>query len=70
MQKIIFGSTLILSGVIGFTGWCIAGTQIVQPGARSSVLGCLRGVDWVIALLFMALFIVGLNITVNELKKK
>lgn len=38
MKKLIFGSVLMLCGVIGGTGWLIASTSIVQGGAWSTVL--------------------------------
>ena len=69
MKKMILGSGLLLSGIIGFAGWCIAATQTVQPGARSSVLGCLNGSDWIIFSFFAAMIISGLVIAVIEFMK-
>lgn len=60
MKKMIFGIGLLLSGVIGFVGWCIASVSTVQPGARSTVLGCLHGEDWIVLLIFAVIAIAGL----------
>lgn len=43
MKKMFFGLGLLLSGVIGFAGWCIAATGMVEPGSRSDIWGCLNG---------------------------
>lgn len=69
MKKMIFGLGLLLSGIIGFTGWCIAAIQTVEPGARSSILGCLNGEEWIVLLIFAVMAVVGLLISVVEFRK-
>lgn len=66
MKKLIFGLGLLLSGVIGFVGWCIAVTQTVKPGARSVVFGCFRNVEWIVLAIFAIMAIVGLFIAIKE----
>lgn len=66
MKKLIFGLGLLLSGVIGFVGWCIAAAYTVQPGAVSNVFGCFRGGEWIVLAVFAAMAIVGLLIAVKE----
>ena len=69
MKKVIFGSSLLLSGIIAFVGWCIAATQLVQPSARSSVLACLNSSDWIFLTIFAVMAIAGLIMAVIGLKK-
>lgn len=69
MKKLFFGLGLLLSGVIGFAGWCIAVTQIVQPGARTSVLGCFGTEEWIVLLVFALMAAAGLIISIVGLKK-
>ncbi len=66
MKKLILGLGLLLSGVIGFVGWCIAVVQTVQPGARSVVFGCFNGIEWIVLALFAILAIVGLLIAIKS----
>ncbi len=70
MKKMIFGTGLLLSGVIGFAGLCIAAAQTVEAGSRSSVLGCLHGEDWIVLLVFAAMTIGGLVIAIRAIKEK
>lgn len=65
MKKLIFGLGLLLSGVIGFVGWCIAVAQIVQPGARSIVFSCFTGIEWIVLAIFAIMAIVGLFIAIK-----
>lgn len=37
MKKLIFGCTLMLCGAVCGTGWAIARTLLVEPGACSSL---------------------------------
>lgn len=69
MKKLLFSLGLLISGVIGFVGWSIAVTQIVQPGARSTVLGCFYDTDWIVLALFTAMIVAGLVLSVKESKK-
>lgn len=69
MKRMIFGIGMLLSGVVGFVGWCIAATGIVEAGARSSVWSCLEGSNWVMLLIFAAMAVAGLIISAVELKK-
>lgn len=70
MKKMIFGTGLLLSGVVGFSGWCIAATQTVETGSKSSILGCLYGEDWIVLLIFAAMTIVGLVIDIRAIKEE
>ena len=46
MKKLLLGLGMLLSGTVGFTGWCMAAVMKVEPGARSRIFGCLYGTDW------------------------
>lgn len=46
MKKLLLGLGMLLSGTVGFTGWCMAAVMKVEPGARSQIFGCLYGTDW------------------------
>ncbi len=70
MKKMILGTGLLLSGVVGFTGWCIAATQTVEAGSKSSILGCLNGKDWIVLFVFAAMTIVGLVIAIRAMKEE
>ena len=52
MKRLILDLGLLLSGTVGFTGWCIAAVLKVEPGARSRVFGCLNGAEWIPVLFF------------------
>lgn len=69
MKRMLFGLGLLLSGTIGFTGWGIAATQTVQPGAVSAVLACSYR-EWPVLLLFAVMAVAGLVISVREFRKK
>lgn len=66
MKKLIFGLGLLLSGVIGFVGWCIAVTQRVQPGAVSNVFACISGIEQIVLAVFTLMAIVGTFIASKE----
>lgn len=63
----LFGCTLILSGVIAAMGWINACVGLVLPGACRSVGGCLDPGDWVIVALCLAAAVIGLVIAVRSL---
>lgn len=67
MKKFILGCVLLLAGTIGFTGWMIACTN--NGSGYCETLSYLRGSDWVIVLLFVAMFVIGLIISLVEVKK-
>lgn len=69
MKKMIFGVGLLLSGVIGFVGWSIASVLTVQPGASSTVWGCLHGEDWIALLIFAVIAIAGLIAAIRAMKE-
>lgn len=69
MKKMLFGLGLLLSGVVGFTGWCIAATGMVEPGARSNIWGCLDGSEWIVLFVFVVIAVAGLIISAVEFKK-
>ena len=66
MKKLIFGLGLLLSGVIGFVGWCIAVVQTVGPGG--TVFACFFGSEWIVLAVFAIMTIVGLRISIMEVK--
>ncbi len=69
MKKFIFGCVLLLAGVIGFDGWVIACTT-GSGGGYSQALSYLDGTkDWVVALFFIGMFVIGFIIAFNEIKK-
>lgn len=57
----------MLSGVLGFVGWMIACTN--SGSGYSRTLSYLTGSDWVIAILFVGMFIIGLVISIFEVQK-
>ncbi len=67
MKKLIFGLGLLLSGVIGFIGWCIAVVQTVGPG--STVFTCFFGSEWIVLAVFAIMTIAGLLISIMEVKR-
>ena len=69
MKRLILGLGLLLSGTVGFTGWCIAAVLKVEPGARSRVFGCLNGAEWIPVLFFTAMAIIGLLLAVREARR-
>lgn len=69
MKKLIFALGLLLSGVVGFVGWCIAAAQKVQPGANSTVFGCIHGIDWLVLIIFAAMAFIGLLLSIRAATK-
>lgn len=69
MKKLLFGLGLLLSGVIGFAGWCIAVAQTTQPGAVSIIFGCFSGIEWIVLDIFAIMAIAGLFIAIKEVKQ-
>jgi hypothetical protein len=68
MKKTIFGSALMLSGVIGFAGWIIACTNVVQSGAWSRIIGNLKGTDLIVSIIFIFISILGFFIALLSVK--
>ena len=60
MKKLLLGLGMLLSGTVGFTGWC---------GARSRIFGCLYGTDWLPVLFFAAMAAAGLALAVREARR-
>ena len=67
MKKVILGAAMLLSGVIGFVGWCIACALTVQPGARSRVWGCMNGSEWLPVIVFVLLSVCGLVLAIKNM---
>ena len=67
MKKLVWGCVLQLAGVIGFTGWMVACTN--NGSGYTEILSYLYGSDWIVALLFIVMFISGLIISFVEIKK-
>lgn len=65
MKRMIFGCALMLCGIIGFTGWIGACTNI---RGYSRVLSCVEGIDIAIVAIFIIVFFVGLLLSINELR--
>ena len=69
MKKLLLGLGMLLSGTVGFTGWCMAAVMKVEPGARSRIFGCLYGTDWLLVLFFAAMAAAGLALAVREARR-
>lgn len=75
MKKLIFGCMLMLCGAICGTGWLIAYSNLVQPGAWSSILNMFPIIgfgrlDGYIVILFYVISIIGLVISLQALKEE
>ena len=69
MKKLIFGCTLILSGIIGASAWIIAHAFLVEPGAWSSVTNIFGGIDGIVVILFFAIAVLGAIIAMRAMKE-
>ena len=69
MKRVVIGTAMLLSGVIGLVGWFIACALTVQPGARSRVWGCLDGMEWLPVIVFSALAAYGLIVALKSCKE-
>ena len=69
MKKIVFGSALMLSGVVGYVGWLIACVHKTAGGSFSRVLSYPQGSDYLVGGLFIALGIIGIAVCVREILK-
>lgn len=72
MKKLIFGCTLMLLGAICGTGWLVAHSNLVQPGAWSGMLNVFPivgfgRVEGYIIILFYAIAIIGTVIAIKSL---
>ncbi len=70
MKKVILGAFMLLSGVIGFVGWMIACVLTVQPGATSYVWFSLDESEWITAIGFVALAVIGFLMAFKEVKRE
>ena len=68
MKKVIFGSALMISGMIGCVGWLIAEMSIVQRGAWSDALSVLGTPSGFLMLFFFIVSIAGMVIAISGLK--
>ena len=68
MKKVIFGSALMISGMIGSAGWLIAEISITQRGAWSNALSVLGTSSGFIMLFFFVVSIFGMLIAISGLK--
>ncbi len=74
MKRLIFGCALMLCGAICGTGWIVAYTSLVQPGAWSSItnmfpiIGFGR-IDGYIVISFYILAIAGAVIAVKAMRE-
>ncbi len=69
MKKLIFGCVLMLCGAICGTGWIMAYTSLVQPGAWSSIMNIFGRPDGYIVILFYIMAIVGAITAIKALKE-
>lgn len=71
MKKLFFGCMLMLTGIIGGSSWLIAESNLVQPGAWSSMLNLFpfKSAGSVIIILFYVLAVVGGIIAIKALKE-
>ena len=69
MKKVIFGSALMISGMIGSVGWLNAEISIIQRGAWSNVLSVLGTPAGFIMLFFFAVSVVGMAVAISGLKQ-
>ena len=72
MKKFIFGCTLMLIGAICGTGWLLAYSNLVQPGAWSTMLNiwAFNRLDGYVIILFYAISIFGAIIALKSIKDK
>ena len=69
MKKLIFGCTLILSGMIGSSAWIIAHAILVEPGAWSSITNIFGSIDGIVVILFLVIAILGAIIAMRAMKE-
>ena len=73
MKRLIFGCTLMLSGIIGASAWMISHAILVGPAAWSNIMtmmpfvGFRSSVDGAMVLLFYLMAIVGAVIAIKEI---
>ena len=60
---------MLLSGVIGFAGWCIAVVHTAEAGAVSIVFGCFDISEFAILASFVVMMVLGLAVAIKEIKK-
>ena len=68
MKKVIFGSALMICGMIGSVGWLIAEMSIVQRGAWSNALSVLGTPSGFIMLFYFVVSVIGMMIAITGLK--
>lgn len=69
MKKLIFGCTLILSGMIGSSAWIIAHALLVEPGAWSSVTNIFGSIDGIVVILFFVIAVLGTIIAIRAMRE-
>lgn len=72
MKKFVFGCVLMLSGIIGGTGWLIAHALIIvsEPSAFYIFLGTgARRIDGYIVMIFYIIAIIGAVLSANNLNE-
>ena len=72
MKKLILGCTLVLSGIIGGTGWLIA-HACMHPNSYPSLIDSLTGSDGSVIVLFYAAALIGIILCIADVidgKKK
>lgn len=71
MKKLLFGCTLMLTGIVGGSSWLIAESNLIQPGAWSSMLSLFnfKNMASVIIILFYVLAVAGGIIAIKALKE-
>lgn len=69
MKKLIFGCTLIISGIIGSSAWIIAHALLIEPGAWSSVTNIFGGIDGIVVILFLVIAVLGAIIAIRAMRE-
>lgn len=66
MKKVILGSSMVISGVLGFAIWALAAS--LQNEKVGFVLGNISDVDWIICILFLLIAIIGTVISIKVIR--
>ncbi len=70
LKQLLFGAVLLEGGILGFVGFLIAHTNLLQPGLGRSVFSGLSGADGAVVFLFVIMAITGLVVAVKSLDER
>ena len=70
MKKLIFGCSLMITGIIGFVGCLIADISLVQPGAWGGFFNVFdfTEIETYILLAFLAVSLVGAYVAIEAIR--